>query len=70
MPRKTKDGQPFDQNKYMYDWSKENMKPVGARYKADFVNEFKEACAKLGLTQSQVIREAMQQVIDKAKEKD
>ncbi|MDO4663949.1 MAG: hypothetical protein Q4A59_03605 [Erysipelotrichaceae bacterium] len=41
MPRKTKDGQPFDQNKYINQWSKENMASVSAKYKKEFVQEFK-----------------------------
>lgn len=67
MPRKTKDGKPFDQSKYMQEWAKENMKTVNCRYKAEFVDSFKEACVKLGIKQSDVVRHAMQEVIEKAK---
>lgn len=42
------------------------MKQVKAQYKADFVNQFKEACIVLGITQSEVIRKAMIQTIKKA----
>ena len=49
-------------------WQKEHMKSVIARYKSEFVEEFKKACVKLGLKQSEVIREAMQKTIDKVKE--
>lgn len=59
----------FNQNKYIADWKKKNMKQVKATYKNDFVDEFKEACNILGITQSEVIREAMQATIGKAKGK-
>lgn len=68
MPRKLKDNQPFDQQKYIQEWTKQNMKQIKAQYKAAFVNDFKQACKALGLTQSEVIRKAMQETIDKAKE--
>ena len=38
----------FNQAKYMREWQKENMKQVKASYKTEFVDEFKEACKKLG----------------------
>lgn len=66
MPRKTKDGQPFNQAKYMYEWSKENMLSVAAKYNREFVLEFRDALKKLNLKQSDVIRNAMQDVIDEA----
>lgn len=50
-------------------WDKQNMKFVRGKYKKDFVDEFKTACDQLGITQSEVIRLAMQQTIEKAKEK-
>ena len=56
----------FDQAKYMREWQKENMKQVKASYKTEFVDEFKEACKKLGIKQSDVIRKAMQHTIEKA----
>ena len=46
----------FDQVKYMIEWQKENMKQVKASYKTEFVDKFKEACKKLGIKQSDVIR--------------
>lgn len=49
-------------------YDKANMAMVGAKYKKEFIKEFKEACKSLGLTQSEVIRKAMQETIDKAKE--
>lgn len=54
------------QNKYQ----KEKMKHVKASYKTEFVEEFKESCKKLNVTQSQVIREAMENIIKKAQKKD
>lgn len=56
----------FDQNKYMAEWRKENMLRVSAAYKKEFVLEFREACDKLGIKQSEVIRDAMQEIINKA----
>ncbi len=58
----------FNQSKYIQEWTKQNMKQIKAQYKAAFVDEFKQACKVLGLTQSEVIRKAMQETIDKAKE--
>ncbi len=66
MPRKTKDGQPFDQNEYIKQWSKENMTRISGSYKKEFVQSFRDACKKLGIKQSDVYREAMQAVIDQA----
>lgn len=54
----------FDQRKYMYEWSRKNMVMVSARFKKEFVEEFKKACKEQGLIQSQIIRNAMQEVID------
>ena len=67
MPRKTKDGQPFDQKAYIKEWGKENMANISGRYKKEFVQEFRDACQKLGIKQSDVYRQAMQDIIDKAK---
>lgn len=70
MPRKTKDGQPFDQNEYIKQWSKENMIRISGSYKKEFVQSFRDACKKLGIKQSDVYREAMQAVIDHANEQE
>ncbi len=67
MPRKTKDGKPFDQNEYIKQWGKENMASISGRYKKEFVEEFKNACNKLGIKQSDVFRKAMEETIEKAK---
>lgn len=58
----------FDQSKYQNEWNKQNMKQVAAAYKTDFVEQFKAACKKLGITQSEVIRKAMEETIRKAEE--
>jgi len=58
----------FNQKKYQQQWEKQNMKTVHGRYKTEFVEEFKVACKQLGITQSKVIREAMEETIKKAKE--
>ena len=57
----------FDQKEYIKEWSKQNMKQVKVSYKTDFVDSFKESCKKLGISQSDVFRAAMQEIIDKAK---
>lgn len=59
----------FDEEKYKQQWQKENMATVIAKYNKDFVNEFKEACKKLDIKQSAVIRKAMQEIIDRANKK-
>lgn len=48
-------------------WSKKNMLFVRAKYKKEFVLEFREACEVLGITQSDVFREAMKETIKKSK---
>lgn len=57
----------FNQKKYINDWKKENMATVRASYKKEFVDEFKKACKILGVTQSSIIREKMEDTISKAK---
>lgn len=59
----------FNQRDYIQQWQRENMKTINTRYKADFVDSFKQACADLGVSQSEVFREAMQETIKKAKKK-
>lgn len=65
MPRKASGN--FDQSKYIQQWAKENMKTLNMRYKTEFVDEFREACKKLGVKQSDVVRQAMIQTIEEAK---
>lgn len=64
MPKKA--SSEFNQIKYVNEWAKQNMLSISVSYKKDFVQEFREACAKLGIKQSDVFRQAMQSVIDKA----
>lgn len=56
----------FNETMYKRAWQKEHMKTISAKFKNEFVDEFKEACAKLGISQADVIREAMKQTIEKA----
>lgn len=64
MPRQASGN--FNQKEYIKAWKKDNMKALRISYNKDFVESFKLACSKLGLVQSQVIKKAMQEVIDKA----
>lgn len=59
----------FDQQKYQNDWNRKNMKRVSADFKAEFVDEFREALTKLDLKMSDVIRQAMIDTIQKAAQK-
>ena len=59
----------FNQKEYTAKWRAENMMRVSATYKNEFVLAFREACQKLGVTQADVIRNAMQEMIDKANRK-
>ena len=65
---KTSNGD-FNQKEYNAKWRAENMMRVSATYKNEFVLAFREACQKLGVSQSEVIRNAMQDAIDQAKNK-
>ncbi len=65
---KTSDGD-FNQKEYNAKWRAENMMRVSATYKNEFVLAFREACQKLGVTQADVIRNAMQETIYKAENK-
>ena len=56
----------FDQKEYIAAWRSKNMMRVSATYKNKFVLAFREACQKLGISQAEVIRNAMQEMIDKA----
>ena len=59
----------FNQKEYTAKWRAENMMRVSATYKNEFVLAFREACQKLGVTQADVIRNAMKEMIDKANRK-
>lgn len=58
--------QKFDQSEYTRQWDKEHMSHITGKYKKDFVDQFKQACKELGITQSEVFRKAMQETIDEA----
>ena len=63
---KTSNGD-FNQKEYNAKWRAENMMQVSATYKNEFVLSFRKACQKLGISQAEVIRNAMQDAIDQAK---
>lgn len=63
---KTSNGD-FNQKEYNAKWRTENMMRVSATYKNEFVLSFRKACQKLGISQAEVIRNAMQDAIDQAK---
>ena len=65
---KTSNGD-FNQKEYNAKWRAENMMRVSATYKNEFVLAFREACQKLGVTQADVIRNAMQETIYKSENK-
>lgn len=48
-------------------YNKEKMTIISARFQNDFANEFKQACKSLCISQADVIRDAMNQTIEKAK---
>lgn len=50
-------------------YHREKMLQVKASFKSDFVTEFKQACDTLNISQADVIREAMNLTIKKAKKK-
>lgn len=62
------DNKPFDQLAYIKEWNKKNLKHIKVSYRDSFVDDFRTACKKLGISQSSVFKQAMQEVIDKAKE--
>lgn len=59
----------FNQSQYINDWAKKNMGHINVQYKREFTDEFKAACKKLGVSQSEVIRAAMEETIKKAEGK-
>lgn len=68
MSKKSEKGK-FDQTKYTNEWKKQNMSMITASYKTEFVQEFREACKILGVSQSSLIRSMMEETIEKAKHK-
>ncbi len=55
--------------KYMNNWIKENYMRVGGTYPKEFAQQFKDACKFLGVSQSEVFRQAMQNTINEANNK-
>lgn len=47
-------------------YGKKNIKKLGCSFNKDLVDEFAEACRKLNIKQTDVIKKAMQEVIDQA----
>lgn len=56
----------FNENEYKREWRKENMKKISVAFKNEFVDQFKESCKILGISQADAIREAMENTIQKA----
>lgn len=51
---------------YQQEWKKKNMAEIRAKYKKEFVEDFRAACEKLGVKQSEIIRAAAEAVIERA----
>lgn len=56
-----------DKYKAQKKYAKANIKKLSCSYPSEFVEEFRDTCKKLDIKQSDVIREAMEAVIEKAK---
>lgn len=67
MARKAAGEAKFDEKAYRKEWNKQNMKMVGASYKKEFVEEYRQAVQKLGLKTSDLIRSMMEEVIKQAR---
>lgn len=50
-------------------YAKKNIKKLSCSFNKEFVDQFRDACKSLDITQSDVIRQAMQVTIDKANKK-
>ena len=48
-------------------YQKNNMLSISVKYKKDFILEFRQALKKLDLKQSDIFRQAMQDIINKSK---
>lgn len=57
----------FDQKKYLSDWQKENMKTITVRFNIDYIDQFKQSCKVLKVSQREVFKNAMDETIAKAK---
>ena len=60
---------PSDQIKRQNKWIKSHMATISVRYKPELVASFRDACKKLGVSQSEVIRDTMETTIRKAEGK-
>lgn len=47
-------------------YAKKNIKKLSCSFNKEFVDQFRDACKSLDITQSDVIRQVMQKTIDKA----
>ena len=56
-----------DKYKAQAKYQKEKTKLVTARFKNEFIEEYQEALKKLGIKNADVIRQAMIDIIEKAK---
>lgn len=55
-----------DKYKAQKNYAKNNIKKVSCSFQKDFVEQFVQSCNELGITQSSVVRKAMQDTIEKA----
>ena len=53
-----------DKYKAQKKYAKSHIKKLGCSYPAEFVDAFRDACNTLGVKQSEVIREAMNKIIE------
>ena len=56
-----------DKYKAQKKYAKKHIKKLGCSYPSEFVDDFRDACKKLKIKQSEVIRKTMEAVIEKAK---
>lgn len=56
---------PKSQYKQISEWKKSNMKTISVAYKKEYVESFRDACHKLGIKQSDVIRDAIDETLKK-----
>ena len=57
-----------DKYKAQKKYAKSHIKKLSCSHPAEFVDAFRDACNTLGVKQSEVIREAMNKIIEQAKE--
>lgn len=59
----------YAKNRPQKKYAKKNIKKLSCSFNKEFVDQFRDACKSLDITQSDVIRQAMQVTIDKANKK-